>query len=167
MTGQLPTSMTRATQALAALLALGAVAAVLIVVLEEELITSWAEHNPSVRETFETGGLDAVKESSVQIPAFAPVAIVLYLVMAGLALNLLAFMRLGHDWARTCLTVLVVSTGLGTIAGFRTDPPTLFIVFAIVSILIEIVLVYFLYQRDTTAFLRGSERTREPDHLSS
>ena len=62
--------MTRATQVLGGLLGLGAVAAVLTVFLEDSLVRSWAEHNPSVSPTLESGGLDAVKDSSVQIPAF-------------------------------------------------------------------------------------------------
>lgn len=162
MAGQQPITLTRASQVLGALLGLGALAAILMVFLEDALIESWAEHNPSVRKAFEAGGIDAVRESSVHIPAFAPVAIVLYVVLAGLALVLMAFVRAGHDWARICLVILVVCTALGTIAGFRTTPPTLYVAFAVVSLVIEVVLVYFLYHRDTTAFLRGPERSKSP-----
>ncbi|SDC95191.1 hypothetical protein [Nocardioides lianchengensis] len=162
MAGNHPTTVTRTTQVLGVLLALGAVAAVLSVFLEDSLIRSWAEHNPSVRETFEQGGLDAVKDSPVQIPAFAPVAVVLFVVIAGLALVLLAFVRIGHLWARTCLAVLVAFTALGTIAGLRTDPPGLYVAFAAVSLVIEVVLVYFLFHRDTTAFLREADRSGTP-----
>lgn len=159
MTGQLPTTVTRVTQVLSGLLGLGAVAAVLAVVLEDELVRSWAEHNPSVRKTLEAGGLDAVRESSVQVPAFAPVAVVLFVVMAGLALVLLAFVRAGHLWARTCLAVLVAFTAIGTIAGLRTEPPTLYVAFAGVALVVEAVLMYFLYHRDTTVWLRAADRS--------
>ncbi|WP_244927572.1 hypothetical protein [Nocardioides sp. W7] len=162
MAGHQPTTVTRATQVLGALLALGAVAAVLSVVLEDALIRSWAEHNRSVRKTLEAGGLDAVKDSSVHIPAFAPVAVVLFVVIAGLAMVLMAFVRAGHSWARTCLTILIGFTALGTVAGLRTTPPTVYVVFAVLSLLIEIVLVYFLYHRDTAGFLRASDRAGSP-----
>jgi hypothetical protein len=154
----LPTTVRRATQALGALIALGAVAAALSVVLEDELITSWAEHNPSVRKTLEAGGLDAVKESPVHIPAFAPVAIVLFIVIAGLAMVLMAFVRARHSWARACLAVLVAFTALGTIAGLRTDPPTVYLALAVLSLVIEAVLVWLLFHRDTTTYLRDAEK---------
>jgi hypothetical protein len=161
MTGQPPTTVTRATQVLVALLALGAVAAVLSVLLEDRLIRSWAEDNPSVRKTLRAGGLDAVKQSSVHIPAFAPVAVVLFIVLAGLALVLIVFFRAGHSWARICLAVLVVFTALGTVAGLQTAPPTVFVVFAIASLLVEAVLLVFLFHPDTTAYLQASGRSRD------
>jgi hypothetical protein len=157
MTRHLPTTVTRATQALGVLLGLGAVAAVLTFFLEDQLITSWAEHNPSVRRTLRAGGLAAVKESSVHIPAFAPVAVVLFTVVAGLALVLVAFVRAGHSWARICLAVLVGFTALGTIAGLRTAPPALYTGFAVVSILLEVVVIGFLFHRDTTAYFRSAQ----------
>jgi len=159
MTGQQPTTVTRATQVLGVLLGLGAIAAVLSVVLEDELIRSWAEHNPSVRKTLEAGGLDAVKDSSVHIPAFAPVAVVLFLVLAGLALVLIAFVRARHSWARTCLAVLVAFTALGTIAGLRTTPPTIYLVLAGLSLIVEVVLVGLLFHRDTSTYLREADKT--------
>lgn len=161
MTGQHPTTVTRATQVLGVLLALGAVAAVLTFVLEDQLITSWAEDNPSVRKTLRAGGLAAVKESSVHIPAFAPVAVVLFVVLAGLALVLVAFFRDGHAWARTCLAVLIGFTALGTVAGIRTAPPAVFVVFAIVSLLLEVLLVTLLFHPATTAYLQRSGEERD------
>jgi len=160
MAGHQPTTVTRATQALGALLALGAVAAVLSVVLEDALIRSWAEHNRSVRKTFEAGGLDAVKESSVHIPAFGAVAVVLFIVVAGLALVLLAFLRARHGWARICLAILIGCTALGTVAGLRTEPPTVYLVFAVVSLLIEAAIVYYLFHPETSAFLRDAAPAR-------
>lgn len=160
MTGQqLPTTVTRATQALGVLLGLGAVAAVLSVVLEDELIRSWAEDNPSVRKTLEAGGLDAVKDSSVHIPAFAPVAVVLFTVIAGLALILIAFVRARHSWARTCLAVLLAFTALGTVAGLRTAPPGVYLVLAVLSLLVEVVLIGQLFHRDTSTYLREADKT--------
>jgi hypothetical protein len=154
---QLPTSVTRATQALGALLGLGAIAAVLSVVLEDELIRSWAEHNPSVRKTLQAGGLDAVKESPVHIPAFAPVAVVLFTVIAGLALLLIAFVRARHSWARISLAILIAFTALGTIAGLRTEPPTIYLVLAALSLVLEVAVVGLLFHRDTTAYLRDAD----------
>lgn len=161
MTGQPPTTVTRATQALGALLALGVVAAVLSVLLEDQLIRSWAEDNASVRKTLRAGGLDAVKDSSVHIPAFAPVAVVLFIVVAGLALVLAAFLRARHSWARTCLAVLLVFTALGTVAGLQTAPPAVFVVLAIASLVVEAVLLVFLFHPETTAYLRDVERSHD------
>lgn len=160
MTGQPPTTVTRATQVLFGLLGLGAVAAVLSVVLEDDLIRSWAEDNPSVRKTLRAGGLEAVRESSVHIPAFAPVAVVLFVVLAGLALVFIAFFRAGHSWARTCLAVLIAFTALGTIAGLQTVPPTIFVVFAGLSLVIEAVLVALLFHPATTAYLHDARSAR-------
>lgn len=151
-----PLSVTRTLQSLGALLALGLVAVVLTVVLEDQLIRSWAEGNPAVRETLQVGGLEAVKNGSIRTPGFVPVAIVLFIVLAGLAAVLLAFFRQGHEWARVSLAVMLALTAIGTVAGLRTGPPAVFVVFSAAALLLEAVVLYFLFHRDTTAFLHGA-----------
>lgn len=163
MTGQQPTSVTRASQVLYALLALGAVVALLSVVREDSLVRSWAEDNASVKDLYRTGGLDAVRASSVHIPAFAPVAVVLYIVVAGLAWILGAFFRAGHGWARACLAVLLAFTAIGTVASLRTGPPVLFIVLAAAALLFEALLIALLLHPDTSGYLRRAGRADERD----
>jgi hypothetical protein len=167
MSGQLPTSVTRASQVLYALLALGAVVALLTVVREDSLVRSWADDNASVKDLYRTGGLDAVRASSVHIPAFAPVAVVLYVVVAGLAWILGAFFRAGHGWARACLAVLLAFTAIGTAAALRTGPPLLFVVLAVAALLLEALLLVLLLHPDTSAYLRRSARADERDEASA
>jgi hypothetical protein len=105
MSAEQPVSVTRARQLLAALVALGAVVTVLIVVLHDQLIRSWAEGRPDMRRVLRTEGLDAVKNGEVHVPAFVPVALVLFVVVAGLIWVLTAFLRGGYNWARIALTL--------------------------------------------------------------
>ena len=154
MSRQPPPSMARAIQALLGLVALGAVTVVLTVLLEDQLVTSWAEGNPSLRGTLASGGLDAVRDGPIRPPGFVPVAIVLFLVIAGLLWVLAAFLRAGHEWARISLAVLLGLTAVATLAGIRTGPPAVFVVLAVVSLVLEVLVVVYLFRRDTTAFLR-------------
>lgn len=163
MTGQQPTSVTRASRVLLALLVLGAAVAVLAVLREDSLIESWAEDNASVKDLYQAGGLDAVRQSSVHIPAFAPVSVVLYIVVAGLAWVLGAFFRAGHGWARVSLAVLLAFSAIGTVAALRTGPPVLFVVLSVAALLLEAVLLALLAHPDTSAYLRRSGRVGDPD----
>src|SRR5438128_12352555 len=54
-----PASLTLALRLLAALVLLGAVAVLLIAARQDDLIRSWAEGNPAVREVLHTRGLEA------------------------------------------------------------------------------------------------------------
>ena len=152
----LPGSVTRARQLLAALVAVGAVVTVLIVVLQDQLIRSWAEGRPDTRKVLRTQGLDAVKDGEVHVPAFIPVALVLFVVVALLIWVLTAFLRSGYNWARMSLTVTLVFLAVGTIGGLRTGAPTVFMVLSVVSFPLEAVAIYFLWHKDTSAYLRGT-----------
>jgi len=105
MSAEQPVSVTRARQLLAVLVALGAVVTVLIVLLQDQLIKSWAEGRPDTRKVLRSQGLDAVKDGEVHVPAFIPVALVLFVVVALLIWVLAAFLRGGYGWARMSLTV--------------------------------------------------------------
>ena len=69
---------------------------------------------------------------------------------------LVVFFRGGHGSARVALTVLAGLLLLAMIAVLRLDPPALFVVLAVVSALLDLVLVYFLWHKDTSEFLRGA-----------
>lgn len=141
MSRQQPGSVSRATWVLLGLVALSALTAVLTVVMRDDLVRSWAD-----------GRVDT---GTVRPPEFVPVAIVLFFVFAALAGVLIAFLRGGHNWARLSLTGLVAFMGLATLAGLRTNPPVLFFGLSIVSVALDLALLFFLWHRDTNAFIRG------------
>jgi hypothetical protein len=156
MSAEQPVSMTRAQQLLALLVALGAVVIVLIVVLQDQLIESWAEGRADTRKVLRAQGLEAVKDGDVHVPAFIPVALVMFVVVALLIWVLAAFLRGGYGWARMSLTVTLFFLAVGTIAGLRTGAPTTFMVLSVVSFPIEAAAVYYLWHKDTSAYLRGT-----------
>lgn len=153
---QLPASVTNALRALAAVLAVSGVVAALLVALREELVLTWAEGNQAASEILQQGGLAALAESDIHVPAFVPVALVMFLVFLMLCGVLALFFRSGHQWARVLLVVLMLFTALGWVAWLRTGPPPVFSVLAIVSIGLDLLLVLFLAHPDTGAFVRGS-----------
>jgi len=158
--------MTWATRLLMAIVVLGAVATLLIVLLRDQLIRSWAEGRPDMRRVLRTGGLDAVKNGEVHVPAFVPVALVLFVVVAGLILVLTAFLRGGYNWARIALTLTLFFLAVGTIAGLRTGAPATFMVLSVISFPLEAAAVFFLWHKDTSAYLRGAWVARRDEELS-
>ena len=58
---------------LGVLVALMGLGALLTILLQDELIEAWAEGNPGAREILREGGVEALKASSMSVPAFAPV----------------------------------------------------------------------------------------------
>ena len=89
-------------------------------------------------------------------PQFVPVAVVLFITFALLAAVLVVFFRGGHGTARVALTVLAGLLLLAMIAVLRLDPPVLFVVLAVICALLDLVLLYFLWHKDTSEFLRGA-----------
>jgi hypothetical protein len=156
MSAQHPASVSWVSRLLAALVALGAVVTVLIVVLQDQLIRSWAEGRPDTRKVLRTRGLEAVKSGEVHVPQFIPVALTLFVVVALLIWVLTAFLRSGYGWARVALTVTLFFLAVGTIAGLRTGAPATFMVLSVASFPIEAAAAYFLWHKDTGDFLRGT-----------
>ncbi len=165
MSGQQPASLAWATRMLAAIVALGGVVTVLIVVLRDQLIRSWAEGRRDTRRLLRTQGLDAVKNGEVHVPAFVPVALVLFVVVALLIWVLTAFLRGGYNWARVSLTATLFFLAVGTIAGLRTGAPATFIVLSVASFPLEAAAVYFLWHKDTGDYLRGTWVVRHDEEL--
>ncbi len=149
-----PSSVTRAIRMHWLLVILGAVAVVLIVVLNDDLIRSWAEGRRDLRRVLETQGLQAIKDGAVRPPAFIAPSITLYVVVGLLMWMLLVFFANGNNWARLCLTALLFFTAVATVAGIRTDPPGVFVVLSVASLVLEVVAVAYLWHPDTTKFLR-------------
>jgi hypothetical protein len=167
MSAEQPVSVTRARQLLAILVALGAVVTVLIVVLQDQLIRSWAEGRPDTRKVLRTRGLQAVKDGEVHVPAFIPVALVLFVVVALLIWVLAAFLRGGYGWARIALTLTLFFLAVGTIGGLRTGAPATFMALSIASFPIEAAAAYFLWHKDTGAYLKGTWAAPEPADASA
>jgi hypothetical protein len=151
-----PVSLTRAVAAHGALVALGLVSVVLTVVLQDSLIRSWAEGKASVRDLLASGGVDAVKAGDIAPPSFIPVAVTLFIVLVGLIWVLVAFLKLGYGWSRPVLTGLLVFMAVATVAGIRTSPPVVFDVLGYLSFVLEVPALFFLWQPDTSAHLRGT-----------
>jgi hypothetical protein len=137
-----PRSLTNAILAVWGLVALSGLTALLTLVLRGELVRRW-----------EAGRQDV---GTIQPPDFVPVAIVLFIVFAALAGVLVMFVRDGHSWARISLSVLVVFMAVSTLAGLRTDPPVLFLVLALASAVLDAALLFFLWHRDTSTYIRGA-----------
>jgi hypothetical protein len=142
---QPPNTVVRAVRLLWGLVGVGLVVTILVVVFWDQLVDAWsAGHPPS---------------SSIKQPEFVPVVIVSYVVFAGLILSLIPFLRGGHNWARHSLAATVVFIAISTLAGLRTDPPPVFVVCAIVSLVYNAVLLFLLWHRDTTAYVRAPVAT--------
>jgi hypothetical protein len=149
-----PSSVTRAIRMHWMLVLLGLVAVVLTIVLNDELIRTWAEGRPDLRRVLETQGLDAIKDGAVRPPAFVAPAITLFVVVGLLMWMLLVFFANGNNWARLSLTALLFFTAVTTVAGIRTDPPAVFVVLSVISMVLEVVAVAYLWHPDTNRFLR-------------
>jgi hypothetical protein len=151
-----PASLTWARRLLGALVVLGAVVTLLIVVLRDQLIRSWAQGRPDLRRVLRRQGLEAVKNGDVHVPAFVPVALVLFVVVALLIWVLSAFLRGGYGWARLALTMTLFFLAVGTIAGLHTGVPTTFMLLSVASFPLEAAAAYFLWHKDTSAYLQGT-----------
>ena len=136
-----PASVVRSVRLLWGLVGVGLVVTVLVAVFWDQLVEAWsAGHPPS---------------STIKQPVFVPVVIVSYVTFAGLILTLLPFLRGAHNWARHSLAATVVFIVVSTVAGLRTEPPPVFVACAVVSLAYNAVLLFLLWHKDTTAFVRG------------
>ncbi len=154
---QWPGSVVNAMWCLGVLVLVTGVATLLIVLLEDDLIEAWAEGNPAAREILREGGVEALKDSSISLPAFVAVAVVMYLVFVSLIAVLRVFFREGYEWARVSLAVVGLLVGLATgLIAFRENPPAVFLVVCLVVLVVDVVFVAMLFHPDTTEFIRGA-----------
>ena len=138
---QRPASMTNATRVQAALVLVSGLTTVLTVLRRDELARAW--------ESSEAAGTHP--------PAFTPVAVVLFFTYALLAGILVVFFREGHSSARHSLAGLTVFYLFSMLVLCLQGPPVVFVVLAVVSAVLGLVLIVLLWHRDTSAFLRGTE----------
>jgi hypothetical protein len=147
MTQDRPTSVVAAVWLTWALVALSAIIALLTIVFKDELMDAWESGRPD--------------SGSVQAPAIVPVAVVMLIVVALVALVILEFFRAGHGWARYALTGTVVLMAIGTLATLRIGPPALFVVLSVLALLVQLAVVVALWRRDTAAYLRAHENAED------
>ena len=117
---------------------LAGLATLFTIVFKDELVDDWAA--------------DRVDVGSVSPPAFVPVAVTMFCVVAMLTFVVLSFFRQGYEWARILLSLIAVVLGLATLAVLQTSPPTLFLVVAVVCLVVDIAAVAALWHKDTRQF---------------
>lgn len=167
MTGrQRPAVVTNALRVQWALVAVGTVSAVLAVVLRDDLLMSWIESNPAARAYYDQGGLEALEQSSISIPAFVPVAVVSFIVYACLAWVIGAMFRAGHRWARWSLLALALSMLFAAYVVAQASPPTPFVVLGAVAVVLDLVLVWLVLQRDCGEWVRAAELAEEHEQTA-
>jgi hypothetical protein len=128
---QWPASVVNALRCLSALVGLMALGTLLTIVFQDALIESWAEGNPGASEILREGGIEALKASSIALPAFVPVVVVMFIVLLGLLAVLRVFLREGYEWARLSLAAVALLIGLAAgLIAFRESPPLVFVVSA-------------------------------------
>lgn len=150
-----PSAVTNAIRMTWVVLALTGVTALLTFLFRDDLVLHWAEGNPEAQRLIDSGGLTALEESAISVPAFAPLAIWLFVTFAALAVVLTAFVRGGHNWARHSLAALVVFAGFGTGVSMTRDLPPVFLGLAVLSLVAYLVLLWLLYHKDTNAFIKS------------
>ena len=154
---QWPGTVVNATRSLVALVVLMGLSTFLTIVLRDDLIESWAEGNPAAREILRDGGVEALKASSISLPAFVPVMVVMYIVVLGLVAVLWVFFREGYEWARVSLAVVGLFVGLSAgLIAFRESPPAVFVILCAVTLVLDVVFIGLLFHPDTTEFVRGA-----------
>jgi len=117
---------------------LSGVSALLTVVLRDQLVRSWS----------------VGKTTDLTPPAFVPVALTLFAVMAALGWVLVVFFSHGHGWARWSLAALVLFAGFTSAIGLDRDLPPAFVVLTVVFLVLNTALLFFLFHKDTNAYLR-------------
>lgn len=142
MSQQRPVAVSGAIWVLVAAIVTSGVTALLTLVYGDELDEAWAA--------------DRTDLGTVAPPAFAPVAITMFVVVAVLAIVLLLLLQQGHNWARVLLSALVVLMAIATLASLQADPPTLFLALSVVGLLLDLVAAILLWHPDTRAFTRST-----------
>src|SRR5918999_316368 len=120
-----PTSVRAAVWLLWTVVGLSGLTALLTVVLRDDLVASWREG----------------KSPELTPPAFVPVAITLFVVLALLGWVLVVFFRTGHDWARWSMAAMVAFAGFTAAIGLNRDLPTAFVVLTALSLVVSAALL--------------------------
>jgi hypothetical protein len=152
-----PASLTWALRLIGVLVLFAGVVVLLMVLRNDDLIRAWAQGNPSAKRVLETEGIEALKhpatDNRVRAPHFIAPAVTLYGVLVGLIWVLSVFLRNGFEWARICLTVLLLFTAVASVGGILTGPPALFVVLTVIAIAIGVSALVLAWMPDTTRYI--------------
>ena len=159
-----PSAVTRAILTQWVLVAVSGVATLVAYLLRDDLLRAWAETNSAARQILEQGGLAALEQSAISLPAFVPVAVVTFVVYASLAWVLVAMFQHGHGWARWSLVALAAGFLFAVVVIVLASPPTPFVVLGVVAALVDLALVWFLVQRECGDWIRGAELAERREH---
>lgn len=140
MRPQRPATVTASIWLTVAVMAVSGISALLTVPYKDELISAWRAGRPDT--------------SSVEQPAFIPVALVMFVVVAMLTAVLLMFFREGHNWARLLIISTILLLGIATLAVLRTELPTLFLVLCWGAVVLDVAAVGCLMHKDTRTWFR-------------
>ena len=83
------------------------------------------------------------------------VAIITLLVFGALWVVCGVFLRKGANWARIVLTVLSVLGLAFGLFGLFVDQPAIFLVLGVVELVLYVVLLYFLWRKESTDFINA------------
>jgi hypothetical protein len=129
---------------------------VLLAVFRDDVVGAWASGHEGAREVFDEGGREALERAGYAPPSFLPVAVTMLVVGAMLVWVLTAMLRRGYRWGQLGLFALMLFSAYVSIAlGFVLAPPPVFVVLAVVALLVEGVVIVFLWHSDTREFLSG------------
>lgn len=159
-----PSAVTRAILTQWVLVAVSGVATLVAYLLRDDLLRAWAETNSAARQILEQGGLAALEQSAISLPAFVPVAVVTFVVYASLAWVLVAMFQHGHGWARWSLVALAAGFLFAVVVILLASPPTPFVVLGVIAVLLDLALVWFLLRRECGDWIRAAELAERREH---
>ncbi len=153
MARDVPRSVDYAVRVLGLIVATAGVITLLIWLMRDAVLRAWAEGNESAQTILAEDGLDALR-ASPSAPGFVALALVAFVGFTLLAMVLGSFFMGGHGWTRLVLTA---TAGVGVLVGaicLDNHLPVIFVVLSALVIVEGLALLYFLWQRETTTYLR-------------
>ena len=148
MARDVPGSVVNSLRVLGLIVATSGVITLLIWLMRDDVILGWAEGNERAQVILAEGGIEQLRDEAGHDRVVAFVGFAL------LAMVLGSFFRGGHAWTRYVLTA---TAGVGVLVGaicLDNHLPTIFVVLSALVILEGLVLSFFLWQRETTVYLR-------------
>lgn len=153
MARELPGSVVNSLRVLGLIVATSGVITLLTWLQRDDLLLAWSKGNPSAQEILAQGGVDALRDAPIS-PGFVAIALVSFITFASLALVLSAFLVGGYGWARPVLTATAFTGVFVAVVALDKHLPTVFVVLSGVMVALGVVLVFFLWRKDTTTYLR-------------
>jgi hypothetical protein len=153
MARDLPGSVVNSMRVLGLIVATSGVITLLIWLMRDDVILGWAKGNERAQVILAEGGIAQLRDDQI-VPGFVALSVVAFVGFALLAVVLGSFFLGGHGWTRLVLTA---TAGVGVLVGaicLDNHLPAIFVVLSALVILEGLVLLFFLWQRETTAHLR-------------